>query len=321
MTSPLVSVVVLNWNGAFLLAECIDSLKRLSYAPVEIIVVDNGSTDGSLALLESISGISLVKNSANLGFAAGMNAGFAIARGAYVAALNNDVTVAPDWLNDAVDIMERDPSVGIVSSRQMNYADRDIIDSLYCYLHKSLIFFQEGFRDRFRPGTAHAAPSRVLGVSGASTLYRKRLLDDMKGFDETFGSYHEESDLCMKAFCAGWKCVYVPTSVAYHRRSESFGRIRGAMFYYQTRNRLWFIYKYSPLSAVLTNLGWILFTELRILRVVLFRERVFLSYCKGIADGFAGMPRLRYARRENMKKLAQRYAEYRLLVKRKAIPL
>jgi GT2 family glycosyltransferase len=321
MPSPLVSVVVLNWNGAAILAECISSLKQLSYAPVEIIVVDNGSTDGSPALLESIPGIIFVRNSANLGFAAGMNAGFKAASGTYVAALNNDITVAPDWLNGPIDAMEGDPSVGIVSCRQMNYFDRDVIDSLYCYLHKSLIFFQEGFRDRYASSTAHAVPSRVLGVSGASTVYRKRLLDDMNGFDETFGSYHEESDLCMKAFLAGWKCVYVPTSVAYHRRSESFNRTKGNMFYYQTRNRLWFIYKYSPLSLVLSNIGWILFTELRILRVVMFRERVFFSYCKAIADGFVGMPRLRKARAENMSRLAQRFGEYNELRKKKAIPL
>jgi|WetSurMetagenome_2_1015567.scaffolds.fasta_scaffold00027_5 GT2 family glycosyltransferase len=321
MSSPIVSVVVLNWNGASLLPECIASLKALLYSPVEIIVVDNGSTDGSVSLLEKTPGISLVENRGNLGFAAGMNAGFKAARGTYVAALNNDITVSPDWLGGAIDILERDPSVGIVSCRQMNYFDRDVIDSLYCYLHKSLIFFQEGFRERYRPGTAHAVPARVLGVSGASTLYRKRLLDQMQGFDETFVSYHEESDLCMRAFLAGWKCVYAPTSVAYHRRSESFSRVKGAMFYHQTRNRLWFIYKYAPLSLAIANLGWILFTELRILRVVLFRERVPSSYLKGVADGFAGMPRLSTARRENMRKLAPKYGEYRQLVKRKAIPL
>jgi hypothetical protein len=318
MPSPLVSIVVLNWNGAPLLAECLASLKRLSYTPVEIIAVDNGSTDGSLAVCADIPGITVVSTGANLGFAAGMNAGFRVAHGGYVAALNNDITVEPDWLNDAIDIMERDPAVGIVSCRQMNYFDRDVIDSLYCYLHTSLIFFQEGFRRRY---TAPAAPARVLGVSGASTIYRKRLLDEMKGFDETFGSYHEESDLCMKAFLAGWKCVYMPTSVVYHRRSESFNRTKEKMFYYQTRNRLWFIYKYSPLRLVLANLGWILFTELRILRVVVFRERVFFSYCKGLADGFAGMPRLRTARGENMRRLAKRFGEYSELRKKRAVPL
>jgi hypothetical protein len=321
MPSPLVSLVVLNWNGAPIIGECIASLKRLVYSPVEIIVVDNGSTDGSLPLLQGIPGISIVKNAANMGFAAGMNAGFRAARGAYVAALNNDITVAETWLNEAIDMMEHDTAIGIVSSRQMNYFDRDTIDSLYCYLHPSLIFFQEGFRDRYTPGTARAVPARVLGVSGASALYRKQVLSEMQGFDERLGSYHEESDLCMKAFLAGWKCVYVPSAVVYHRRSASFGTIKDTMFYLQTRNRLWFIHRYSPLSLVIANIGWILFTELRILRVVIFRERVLFSYCKGLAHGFAGMRGQREARRESMRKLALRSDQYRALRKQKAIPL
>jgi 5-bromo-4-chloroindolyl phosphate hydrolysis protein len=93
------------------------------------------------------------------------------------------------------------------------------------------------------------------------------------------------------------------------------------MFYLQTRNRLWFIHRYSPLSLVIANIGWILFTELRILRVVIFRERVLFSYCKGLAHGFAGMRGQREARRESMRKLALRSDQYRALRKQKAIPL
>jgi hypothetical protein len=303
MPSPLVSLVVLNWNGANLLPDCIESLRRLAYSPVEIIIVDNGSTDHSAEAFESTPGITVLKTGANLGFAAGMNAGFRAARGRYVAALNNDITVSENWLNDAIDFMEKETRVGIVSCRQMNYFKRDVIDSLYSYLHPSLIFFQEGFRSRYVPESSHARPALVLGVSGASTLYRKQLLDEMHGFNESFGSYHEESDLCMRAFLAGWKCVYIPSAVTYHRRSASFNNIKRKMFYLQTRNRLWFIYKYSPISVVIANIGWILFTEMRILRVVIFREFVFLSYCKGVRDGFAGMLRLKASRQENIIKL------------------
>lgn len=321
VSPPLVSLVVLTYNRASLAVECVASLKKLRYAPVEILVVDNGSTDDSVRQLKEIEGISVISTGANLGFAAGMNAGFRAAAGRYVAALNNDVTVSERWLDEAIDIMENDPAIGIVSCRQMSYYDPRLIDSLYSYLHPSLIFFQEGFHGRWAEGNETSQCGRVLGVSGASTIYRKNLLDDMHGFDESFGSYHEESDLCMRAFLAGWKCVYVPTAVVFHRRSESFGRIPGTMFYFQTRNRLWFIYKYSPLWLVVANLGWILFTELRILRIMVFRERVFLTYCRGLFDGFLGMRRLRAARRENMRSLAKKLAEYNMLRKKRIIPL
>jgi hypothetical protein len=321
MASPLVSLIVLNWNGERFLAECIDSLSRLRYSPLEIIVVDNASTDGSRAMLAAMKGITVVTNSANLGYAGGMNVGMKAAKGVYAATLNNDITVDPEWLGRVIPLMESDSSIGIAGGRQMNYFDREAIDALYSFLHPSLIFFQEAFRKRYDPRVHGSAPAQVLGLSGASTIYRKRMFDELQGLDETLFAYHEESDLCMRAFLAGWKCVYVPRAVAYHRRNVSFNRVRGKMFFYLTRNRLLFIYKYSPFSLVLRNLGWILFTELRILRYVLFRERVLLSYARGIVQGFAGMAALQAVRRRNMELLRKRFAEYEMLRKKKFVPL
>jgi GT2 family glycosyltransferase len=317
MASPLVSLIVLNWNGESLIEECVNSLKKLEYANTEIIVVDNASTDSSLQKLGALSNITIVRNATNLGYAGGNNIGFGVAHGAYVATINNDITVEPSWLTELVALLESDDRIGIISGRQMNYLRRDTIDALYSYIHPSLIFFQEAFRKRYDAATADDQPLQVLGVSGASTLFRKRMLEELDGFDETLYAYHEESDLCMRAFLAGWKCVYVPSAVAFHKRSVTFNRIKGTMFYFQTRNRLWFIYKYSPLSLIFKNLFWIVFTELRILRVVVFRERVFSSYFKGLLDGFKGMSRLGAIRHSNMKRLGGKMKDYMLLVKRK----
>jgi hypothetical protein len=320
MPSPFVSLVVLNWNGASIVRECIESLQKLEYPATEIIVVDNGSTDDSIAVIESVGGISIVKNRTNLGYAGGLNAGIRAAKGTYVATINNDITADPAWLNEIIPLLESDGAIGIISGRQMNYLNRDIIDALYSYLHPSLIFFQEAFRKRYDAAMHGTSPVRVLGVSGASTIYRKKMLEELNGLDETLFAYHEESDLCMRAFLAGWKCIFVPSAVTYHRRSVSFNRIKGAMFYYQTRNRLWFIYKYSPLSLILTNAGWIILTELRILRVVIFRERVLFSYIKGLLDGMGGMFGFKAVRRSNIALLRKKMPEYSLLIKKKFIP-
>jgi hypothetical protein len=321
MGSPLVSCVVLNWNGSSFIKECIDALKKLDYSNVEIIVVDNASTDSSLDILGAIDNITIVRNPANLGYAAGNNVGFRVAKGAYVATINNDIVVEPTWLNESVAVLERDGSIGIISSRQMNYLRRDTIDALYSYLHPSMIFFQEAFRNRYDEKTYGTEPLQVLGSSGASTLYRKKMLDELNGFDQSFFAYHEESDLCMRAFLSGWKCVHVPSAVAYHRRSATFSRIKPTMFYYQTRNRLWFIFKYTPFSLFLKNSFWVMFTELRIIRIVLFRERVFLSYLKGIIDGFRGIARLKDVRQSNMRLMAAKKTEYTLLRKLRYLPL
>jgi GT2 family glycosyltransferase len=317
---PLVSLVVLNWNGAVLVMECIESLKRLKYENTEIVVVDNASDDGSLPVLRRTEGIRLIANEKNLGYAAGGNAGFAAARGKYVALVNNDVVVEPSWLGEAVAFLERDESAGMVSCRQMNYFERDRIDALFAYLHPSMVFYQEAFGRKFSARRSYSVPSRVFGVSGASAVYRKKMLDEMRGFDESYGSYHEESDLCMRAFLRGWNCVYVPTAVAFHRRSASFNRVKGKGFYYLTRNRIWFIYKYTPLSLLLANLFWVLFTELRTLRVVTIKERVFGSYMKGLYDGFRTMPGYANIRKQNLALLESRKKEYTLLRKQKRLP-
>jgi GT2 family glycosyltransferase len=321
MGQPLVSLIVLNWNGVSLLRECIDSLKNLEYKHTQIIVVDNASTDGSLDLLAGIEGITVVKNPENLGYAAGNNAGFRVAQGTYVATLNNDIVVDQKWLNETVRMLETGPDIGIISCRQMNYHHRDTIDALYSYLHPSLIFFQEAFRKRFDASEGPQVPFQVLGASGASTVYRKTMLDELGGLDETLYAYHEESDLCMRAFLSGWKCVYIPAAVSYHHRSVSFNRIKGTMFYFQTRNRFWFIYKYTPLSLLLKNFFWVIFTELRIIRIVIFRERVFSSYVRGVLDGMRGLAGLTAVRRENMRRLRGKMNLYSRLRTRKYIPL
>jgi hypothetical protein len=321
MSSPLVSLVVLNWNGSSLVKECIDSLKKLDYSAVEIIVVDNGSTDSSLDVLGSIDGITLISNAANLGYAGGNNAGFRVARGKYVATINNDIVVDPAWLSEPVALLETDPAIGIVGSRQMNYFARDTVDALYSFLHHSMIFFQEGFREKIDAISPVLGARQVLGASGASALYRKKMLDELGGFDESLFAYHEESDLCMRAFLSGWKCVYVPSAVVFHHRSVTFNRVKPAMFYYQTRNRLWFMYRYIPLSMFLKNLFWVIVTEMRIFRVVLFRERVFVSYGKGLLDGLKGLSALGTVRRSNMKLLKMKNSEFMLLVKKRLIPL
>jgi GT2 family glycosyltransferase len=313
--------VVLNWNGSSIIKECIDSLKNLDYSNVEIIVVDNGSDDGSLDVLGTIDNITVIRNPGNLGYAGGNNSGFRAAKGVYVATINNDIVVDRTWLSELVVLLEKDGRIGIAASRQMNYFQRDTIDALYSYLHPSMIFFQEAFGKRLGPKASGKEPRFVLGASGASALYRKKMLDELGGFDESLFAYHEESDLCMRAFLSGWKCVYVPSAIAYHRRSVTFGRVRPAMFYYQTRNRLWFMYKYSPLPLFLANLFWVLSTELRIIRIVIFRERVLLSYIKGFADGVKGLAKFRTVRRSNMERLKGKMKEFLLLVKQRHLPL
>ncbi|MCX7727371.1 MAG: glycosyltransferase, partial [Chitinispirillaceae bacterium] len=128
MKLPLVSIVIVNWNGKGIIEECLESLYNLKHPTVEIVVVDNSSTDSSLPWLRSQSNIKLIENKKNEGFAKGSNIGFSYTHGKYVISLNSDMVVESSWLEEVVDCFEYDKSIGIIASRQMRYYEKDTID-------------------------------------------------------------------------------------------------------------------------------------------------------------------------------------------------
>jgi Predicted glycosyltransferases len=279
MKNPLVSLVILNWNGKECIDECLESVLKTDYKNIEIIVVDNGSTDDSLERIKKRPQVKILALKENLGYAAGNNAGFKQAMGDFVATLNNDVIVEPDWLKQPLELFKKFSSIGIIACRQMNYQKRDIIDCLYGYPKKSLIFAPMGSRKRLCNNELFMQPGIVISAGGASALYRKRLLTELNGFDEHYYSFHEESDLCMRAFLLGWKSAYSPSAVVYHKGSFSYSRTKAKWAFYHERNRLLFMYKFFPFSFILQNMGWIFLNEMRQIAILLFKKKVGHMYC------------------------------------------
>ena len=140
MENPLISLIILNWNGKECIDECLESILKTEYNNIEIIVVDNGSTDDSLERIKKHSRITLLSLKENLGYAAGNNIGFKHARGKFIATINNDVVVDPGWLKQPLELFQGDSSIGIIACRQMKYDIRDTIDCLYAYPGKALLF-------------------------------------------------------------------------------------------------------------------------------------------------------------------------------------
>jgi GT2 family glycosyltransferase len=314
MPRPLVTIIVLNWNGSRLLGECLDSINGLLYDNIEVLVVDNASTDSSREVLQSYKGVRVITNASNLGYAAGNNVGFAAAKGEYIATLNNDVTVEPTWLVDPIAYLEQDESIGIIASRQMNYYDRRRIDGLYAHLDSCLLMKQAGRGEPYDDGNPLLGrPGFALGANGASAIYRKAMLDEIGCFDEAFYAYHEESDLCMRAFLRGWKCLYVPSAVVYHKASATFKNVPGALHFYAERNRVWFMYKYFPLSLLLRHAGSIFRSELSVIRSLWLRNRMPLVYVRARLAGLVGMFRYARQRRQNLRDFAAERERFRLL--------
>jgi GT2 family glycosyltransferase len=126
MADPLVSVVIPNWNGAVHLPACLKALRAQRYPQVEVIVADNGSTDGSLTLLATYPEVRVVALPENRGFAGACNAGMRAAGGEFIALLNNDTEVDPGWVEALVDVFGRHPDVGLVASKMLLFDRRDV---------------------------------------------------------------------------------------------------------------------------------------------------------------------------------------------------
>lgn len=259
---PLVYIILLNWNGYRDTVAAVESCCKLSYPNARILIVDNASSDGSEnAFRQVLPACEVLQAGSNLGFAGGNNVGIrhALAQGAdYVWLLNNDTVVAPDALSTLITIAEQDASVGIVGSKILYYD------------HKDLLWFAGAVLDPERPHRpAHIGLNekdrgqydavRETGyVTGCSLLVRKETLEQVGLLDDDLFLYFEDVDWSARAKTAGWKLMYCPQSVVYHKVSASTGGAASpALLYYTSRNRLYFVKRNFPnklLAALCYNI-------------------------------------------------------------------
>jgi GT2 family glycosyltransferase len=247
--APRVSVVIPNWNGMALLRDCLDSLRHQTYTCFEVIVVDNASTQGDAqALAREYPEAQVVALGENRGVAGGCNAGMAVARGEILVMLNNDIEAEPDWLAELVDALERHPECGSAATRMMLYSDR-AAGVLPGRLHSAGdLYRRNGLPDSRGVWQPYGPPwdqeCYVFGGCGGAVAYRRAMLDQIGRFEEAFWMYCEDVDLNWRAQMAGWKCIYAPRAVVYHRLSATGG---GVLSSYQTgRNTLWVIARNVP---------------------------------------------------------------------------
>ncbi len=217
---PLVSVVIPNWNGAHLLPTCLDSLRRQTFQDFETVVADDGSTDGSLALLaDSYREVGSIALGENRGFSRAANAGIQASSGGFVALLNNDTELDPRCLGELVRAMQAEARLGACAAKMVYYDDPRIINSAghACNPDGVVVDIGRGQAD----GPWFDRPREVLGACAGAALYRRRMLDEIGLFDPDFILSFEDADLDWRAQRAGWRCLYVPTAVVKHREGVS----------------------------------------------------------------------------------------------------
>ncbi len=241
-THPLVSIITVNWNGRHLLERCLHSLKTQTYASFDIVVVDNGSSDGSVEWVEAnYPAATIIRNDRNLGFAVALNQGIQASDAPYVVTLNNDTEVVPGWLETLIQAAESAPDVGMCASHILFDDRRHIVDSMGIKVDWSGTAWNQG-HGHPEPGNREE-PIPVWGASAAAALYRRAMLDDIGLFDEDFFAYYEDVDLAWRAQSAGWRCLYVPAAIVYHVHSATAGRNPRFKQYHISRNKLWTLVK------------------------------------------------------------------------------
>ena len=248
--SPLISAVVLNWNGCHVLDNCLRSLYNQTYRPLEIIVVDNASTDGSVDFLrEKFHSVHLIRNDKNLGFGAGNNIGIRASQGRYIMMLNNDTRVDPNCVEELKRSIEKDERFGACASKILLESRPDIIDGVGIVVCPDGLSFGRG---RLQKRERYDEEEEIFFASDGACLYRREMLDDIGLYDEDFFAYADETDMGWRAQLAGWKCIYSPKAIVYHHHSTSSGgRVSFFKAFLVERNRIWVALKNFPVSLIL----------------------------------------------------------------------
>ncbi|HUE24143.1 MAG TPA: glycosyltransferase family 2 protein [Bryobacteraceae bacterium] len=248
---PDISVAVVNWNRREYLRACLRSLAAQRGADFEVIVVDNGSSDGSAEMARSEFGARVIANSANLGFCAANNQAIAGACGQFIALLNNDAEAAPDFLANLRRAFDAAPDIGMAAAKVLVWDDPRRIDKA------GHLIYPDG-QNRGR-GTGeidsgqYDSVEECLWPDGCAAMYRKTMLDAIGGFDEDFFMFADDAELGLRGRIAGWRCLYMPGAVARHHRGASLDAGSTKRIFLIERNRVLLAAKLFPWSLLTLN--------------------------------------------------------------------
>jgi GT2 family glycosyltransferase len=284
------TAAVLSYDGKHLLETMLPSLAAQTHDDLRVVVVDNGSTDGTAAwLAEAWPDVEVVRLEQNVGVTAGLNACLRAAAGSdLVALLNNDTELEPDCLARLAAALRDDPSLGSASGKLVDFHDRTVLDGA-----------GDGFTWRgipYRRGHGEPDDGRydeegpVFGACGGAAVYRTAAVEDVGGFDERFFAYYEDADWNLRAQLAGWGCRYVPSAVVFHMGSATLGRTMNDFTrYHLWRNCVWMVAKGFPAAALARHAPALLLGQaLHLLDAI--KDRRLSVWARALRDALRGLP-------------------------------
>jgi GT2 family glycosyltransferase len=294
--SPLLSIVIPNWNGAHHLPPCLDALRAQTYPALEIIVADNASTDGSHNLLATeYPEVKLVALPENRGFTGACNAGMEAAQGEYVALLNNDTEVDPGWAAAVVDAFARYPDAGLVASKMLLFEDRDRFHTAGDLYRVDGRLVNRGVWERDEG--QYEREEYVFSACGGSSAYRRTMLDDIGLLDDDFFFSCEDMDLAWRAQLSGYRCIYIPGAVVYHHLAATGGGVTAS--FHDGRNMIWLMVKNYPAALWRKHAFKILRAQFGLASEAIraWRGAAARARLRGMLAGVLGIPKMLPKRR------------------------
>jgi GT2 family glycosyltransferase len=299
--SDKVSVIIVNWNGGCFLERCLAALIDQTVKPHEIIVVDNASSDGSVEIVRQFPLVRLIALDRNKGFAQGNNLAIEVAsvESEWIGLINPDAFAEPRWLETLLVAAESNPGFDVFGSKLINAGDTKLLDGAGDAYHLSGLVSRMGHGSSVP--TSAENEREVFSPCAAAALYRRSALRELGGFDEDYFCYVEDVDLGFRLRLAGYRCLYVPRSMAYHVGSGTTGGQHSDFaLYHGHRNLVWTFVKDMPGILfwlllplhVLLNLVSIIWFALRGQGDVIWRAK---------RDALLGLPKM-WLKRQHIQK-------------------
>ena len=297
MNCAKVTIVVLNWNGLNDTIECIESLKKLNYRDFQVVVVDNGSSGDDVTVLRERFGnyIYVIDNGVNYGFAEGNNIGIRYAltnfSPDYVLLLNNDTVVDPEMLTELVKAAQSNASIGILGPRLYSYREpRRILPMLFKTSPEGQMM--KGASVERPPHGIDTGqltePTEVGWLCGCALLIKQDLIAKIGLLYSGYFAYYEETEYCLRCSRAGFKLIYVPTALLWHKVMGTTGKLSGFYYYYMTRNQFLFVARNATLAQssiyLLQFLLWRGPTTV-VYHVLRKDQKSLKTFCRGAFDG------------------------------------
>ena len=255
---PLVSIIVVNWNGAKFIEDCLSSIEKQTWPNLEVILVDNGSRDGSTEIMrrwaERVPGARLIALPENTGFCKGNNIGFSRAKGEWIALLNSDAVAEPDWIETLIRRGDGSARIGMLGGKILFAEPKGVIDKAGHLIYRD---GQNRGRGTMEKDTGqYDREEEIVWPDACAAVYHRRVFEETGGFDESFFAFGDDADLGMRARLLGWKAWYVPGAVVHHRHSATAGAYSPLKIMLVERNRLLLAVKNFPLLLLLANHYW-----------------------------------------------------------------